>query len=89
MIKTIDTRARALKWLWLAAAGAVLAGCAAPRHTPAPVEERLGARQGVVVTDPARTAPLPGAENAGKPGYYTVRPGDTLLDDHVHRLAPR
>jgi lipoprotein NlpD len=23
--------------------------------------------------------PLPGAENAGKPGYYTVRPGDTLI----------
>jgi len=23
--------------------------------------------------------PLPGAENAGKPGYYTVRPGDTVL----------
>ena len=24
------------------------------------------------------TPPLPGAENAGKPGYYMVRPGDTL-----------
>jgi lipoprotein NlpD len=24
-------------------------------------------------------AALPGAENAGKPGYYTVRPGDTLI----------
>jgi lipoprotein NlpD len=23
--------------------------------------------------------PLPGAENAGRPGYYTVRPGDTLI----------
>ena len=23
--------------------------------------------------------PLPGAENANKPGYYTVRPGDTLI----------
>ncbi|MBS7808304.1 peptidoglycan DD-metalloendopeptidase family protein [Variovorax sp. PCZ-1] len=23
--------------------------------------------------------PLPGAENAGKPGYYTIRPGDTLI----------
>jgi len=23
--------------------------------------------------------PLPGAENAGKPGYYTVKPGDRLL----------
>jgi lipoprotein NlpD len=23
--------------------------------------------------------PLPGADNAGKPGYYTVKPGDTLI----------
>jgi lipoprotein NlpD len=22
---------------------------------------------------------VPGAENAGKPGYYTVKPGDTLI----------
>ena len=22
---------------------------------------------------------MPGAENAGKPGYYTVKPGDTLV----------
>ena len=32
---------------------------------------------------PCRSAdaskPLPGAENAGKPGYYTVKPGDTLI----------
>jgi len=27
----------------------------------------------------APAKPLPGAENAGKPGYYTVRPGDTLI----------
>jgi lipoprotein NlpD len=38
---------------------------------PAPVEDRVGARG----TD---VKPLPGAENAGKPGFYTVRPGDTL-----------
>ena len=28
---------------------------------------------------PDATKPLPGAENAGKPGYYTVKPGDTLI----------
>ena len=28
-------------------------------------------------TDVAK--PLPGAENAGKPGYYSVKPGDTLI----------
>jgi len=27
----------------------------------------------------AEAKPLPGAENAGKPGYYTVKPGDTLI----------
>ena len=31
----------------------------------------------VLETTPAK--PLPGAENAGKPGYYTVKPGDTLI----------
>ena len=33
---------------------------------------------GAVAPERARK-PLPGAENAGKPGYYTVRPGDTLI----------
>jgi lipoprotein NlpD len=28
-------------------------------------------------SDPSKA--LPGAENAGKPGYYTVKPGDTVL----------
>ena len=40
-----------------------------------------------LATDPAAAAvaptdavkPLPGAENAGKPGYYTVKPGDTMI----------
>jgi lipoprotein NlpD len=34
------------------------------------------ATPGTVVEAPK---PLPGAENAGKPGYYSVRPGDTLI----------
>jgi lipoprotein NlpD len=56
-------------------AAAVLAGCASPGRAPAPVEDRSqGAR---VSADPTRA--LPGAENAGKPGYYSVRPGDTLI----------
>ena len=32
---------------------------------------------GMAAAAPAK--PLPGAENAGKPGYYTVRPGDTMI----------
>lgn len=46
-------------------------GCSSRRlANPAPVEDRMAVR--------AEVKTLPGAENAGKPGYYTVRPGDTL-----------
>jgi lipoprotein NlpD len=64
----------------MALAGLVLAGCGT-RMTRAPVEDRgtaVGAQSGEVVAAPAVKA-LPGAENAGKPGYYTVKPGDTLI----------
>ena len=30
------------------------------------------------VPSPVDPSTLPGAENAGKPGYHTVRPGDTV-----------
>ncbi|QCB48629.1 peptidoglycan DD-metalloendopeptidase family protein [Hydrogenophaga sp. PAMC20947] len=50
----------------------LLAGCSTRSVSgPAPVEDRTGGK----MTD---VKPLPGAENAGKPGYFTVRPGDTL-----------
>ena len=50
----------------------VSAGCSTQRLAqPAPVEDRSAVRPTV--------KSLPGAENAGKPGYYTVRPGDTLF----------
>lgn len=63
----------------------LLVGCGT-RMTKAPVEDRgtyasntlpPSAAQPGVVTAPIK--PLPGAENAGKPGYYTVKPGDTLI----------
>jgi lipoprotein NlpD len=76
------SRARAGSWLGLLLAGALLAGCAAPRRVPAPVEDRGTVRPGVSAPAPAPAAPaaaLPGAENAGRPGYYTVKPGDTLI----------
>ena len=69
--------ARRASWrsvLMVAAATSLLvtAGCSTRRVTqPAPVEDRSGAGA-------TEVKPLPGAENAGKPGYFTVRPGDTL-----------
>jgi lipoprotein NlpD len=55
-----------------------LAGCGASPMNRAPVEDRGAA----VSTAPSVTTavkPPPGFENAGKPGYYTVKPGDTLI----------
>ena len=70
-----------------AALAVLISGCAS--NNRAPVEERKGSVRtpGVVspgspVADPevpASAKPLPGAENAGKPGYYSVKPGDTLI----------
>ena len=73
----------------VALAGFALTGCGT-RLNRAPVEDRGTSSQapqssapapavqpGVVVGAPIK--PLPGVENAGKPGYYTVKPGDTLI----------
>ncbi|HWP11883.1 MAG TPA: LysM peptidoglycan-binding domain-containing protein, partial [Ramlibacter sp.] len=80
---------RSQGWMWVGVAvlvGGLIAGCASSSRTPAPVEDRSpGARSQpqpqpqppAVVVEPAKQ--LPGAENVGKPGYYTVRPGDTLI----------
>ena len=72
------------------AALALLAACAS-RPNRAPVEDRRTAAS-QPSTQPPAVAPTsaaaesaavkpapPGAENAGKPGYYTVKPGDTLI----------
>jgi lipoprotein NlpD len=68
----------------------VIAGCGAPRG-PVPVEDRgtmtrapASGTNGVAapgvppITTDASGKPLPGIENYGKPGYYAVRPGDTI-----------
>jgi lipoprotein NlpD len=53
----------------------VMAGCSTTRVArPAPVEDRGGS-----APRPAEVVVMPGAENAGKPGYYTVKAGDTLF----------
>ncbi len=71
------------------AVGALLSACTSTSLSRAPVEDRgtpsanapavtsTGASAGgVTATTPK---PLPGIENAGKPGYYTVKPGDTMI----------
>jgi lipoprotein NlpD len=76
----------------VAAAVALLAGCATSKNL-APVEDRspngrvqapAPAASAVAAVpspvDPTKTEPpKPGAENAGKAGFYTIKPGDTLI----------
>jgi lipoprotein NlpD len=74
-----SSRALGTKWAAALLVSMALAGCASPKRSPAPVEDRSsGARAPAVAVEPAKP-PLPGAENAGKAGYYTVKPGDTLI----------
>jgi lipoprotein NlpD len=59
----------------------VLAACSSGTRVLAPVEDRMavarsGASAASVTTEAVKV--LPGAENAGKPGYYTVQRGETL-----------
>ena len=77
-----ESRNRGWKLVLACIATAVLAGCASSTRPPAPVEDRGtgAARPAPVATEvAAATKPLPGAENAGKPGYFTVKPGHTLI----------
>ncbi|MED5621787.1 peptidoglycan DD-metalloendopeptidase family protein [Ideonella sp. BN130291] len=73
---------RALRIVACLMLAALLAACASPSRR-APVEERSA-----VVRAPAAAAsapaepvkpPPPGIENLGKPGYYAVKPGDTMI----------
>lgn len=60
---------------------AVLVGCSSAPRVMAPVEDRAGGGRTVAGSMEASGVParvLPGAENAGKPGYYTVQRGETL-----------
>jgi lipoprotein NlpD len=64
--------------VWVAV---VLGGCSSKLLNRAPVEDRGTSTKQAVVLD-ARTQAVkqpPGFENAGKAGYYTVKPGDTLI----------
>jgi lipoprotein NlpD len=69
----------------LLVAGLMLEGCGSKALNRAPVEDRAAmpiksapAAMAVETTVPVIKQPA-GVENAGKPGYYTVKPGDTLI----------
>jgi lipoprotein NlpD len=75
--------------VWAVAALAIfVTGCASTNR--APVEDRSATARAATPASPSAATPaseggaavvkpLPGAENAGKPGYYSVKPGDTLI----------
>lgn len=67
-------------------AAAMLAGCSSRSLNRAPVEDRTGSSRSASATagvagavDGTILKQLPGFENAGKSGYYTVKPGDTII----------
>ena len=56
-----------------------VAGQGAARQAKAPVASSPANSAGGAVSTPISMGPaMPGSENAGKPGYYSVRSGDTL-----------
>ncbi len=66
-----------------ASVGSLLVGCGSTAIHRAPVEDRGSqAKKPSAATLEAAAQPVkqwPGFENAGKPGYYTVKPGDHLI----------
>ena len=81
--RSMDTKLCAV----IAVAVWLLAGCATSKNY-APVEDRSTTSRSPATAvavmpppsaDPSKDLPKPGAENAGKVGYYTVKPGDTLI----------
>ena len=77
-----------LRWPVAGVGLLVLAGCfvdaeqGARRGSQHPGRGRRAAAAAPAPRTEAAPTPLPGAENAGKPGYYTVKPGDTWCASH-------
>ncbi len=66
------------------AAALLISGCSSRSLNPAPVVDRGTAARTTSAPAPTSSSPgatraMPGADNAGKPGFYTVKPGDTLI----------
>jgi lipoprotein NlpD len=71
---------RAIVWSVVMGTGMLVAGCGTG-VSRAPVEDRRNSRAPGVVMDSNTQAVKqpPGFDNAGKAGYYTVKPGETLI----------
>jgi lipoprotein NlpD len=88
-LKTMCVTACRQGVLWgVLAASVVLTGCGSRVSlNRAPVEDRgtptsattAGTLPSTSTATTVTLKPLPGIENAGKPGYYTIRPGDTII----------
>jgi lipoprotein NlpD len=87
MFGVMRSKLRVKVGLYAAAASASLffsVGCTSVALNPVIVEDRGTSRPPVVAPNTSPEIPptvktLPGAENAGKSGYYTVKPKDTLI----------
>ncbi|MFM9879596.1 MAG: peptidoglycan DD-metalloendopeptidase family protein [Burkholderiaceae bacterium] len=83
------THSRVVRGAALLLVVAALGACAFRGKQPAPVEDRgqtgparpapVAIGVPIAPDSAAITKPLPGVENSGKPGYYTVKPGDTVI----------
>jgi len=73
-----------VKWVGLVVTLGLLGACSSVSLNRAPVEDRTSKTPTSAVTpvaavDSGSVNQAPGFENAGRPGYYTVKPGDTLI----------
>ena len=77
----LDFHRAGMAFLGLAAV-VMVSGCGSPTRYRAPVEDRKPPAVRPAASIDPRTQAVkqpPGFENAGKAGYYTVKPGDTLI----------
>ena len=79
ILSALNRHAAVITWV----VAALLAGCSSGPRVLAPVVDHAKPASSTVLPVTASKVEaekvLPGAENAGKPGYYTVRPQDTLV----------
>ena len=80
VLEVLKTASKRAGYCCLLVGALLAAGCSSRALTNVPVEDRnTGISRPIAVPTPLVTAPMPGAENAGKPGFYTVKPGDVVI----------